>query len=210
MRLVISNDVSDIDLIFLYRNGFPEAFDVLYRRHWKWVFHFCLRRVRNYHIAEELTQETFLKIHLNLHRVRNPAAFGSWVFSIAHRVTLQNQEKNHQGFSEQSIEDMQEYYSGVYGTANDVVFMMTGLVSYPQNDDELSSVMKILGRLPDRRRLAFSLAILQEFSYKETAELLGTSLPAVKAAVFKARKELRTHFFRGHKRRTSAKTAVPA
>ncbi|HAV62615.1 MAG TPA: hypothetical protein DCY13_09645, partial [Verrucomicrobiales bacterium] len=77
-----------LDLVSRAKGGDVEAFAGLVRQFEVRVFHFILRMVRRSHDAEDLTQETFVKVWKNLHRFRAQNAFATWLFTIARRSTL--------------------------------------------------------------------------------------------------------------------------
>src|SRR5690348_1949389 len=62
--------------------GCLDAFEQLVLRYEVRIFNFLLQFTRNYHDAEDLTQETFLKAHRNLHRYNSSFLFAPWLFTI--------------------------------------------------------------------------------------------------------------------------------
>jgi RNA polymerase sigma-70 factor (ECF subfamily) len=75
---------SDADVVADARDGNHEAFAELYSRHKRRVFSICMRMVRNYSLAEDLTQETFLQVHRKLALFRGESSFAAWL----HRTTV--------------------------------------------------------------------------------------------------------------------------
>ena len=68
--------------------GCADSFTALVRRHGGGVFNYLLRMTGNPHDAEDLTQETFLKVFRSLGRADPPVAFTAWLFTIARRTAL--------------------------------------------------------------------------------------------------------------------------
>src|SRR5262249_44943760 len=68
------------------QGGCRESFEELVLRHEDRIFNFLHQFTRNRHDAEDLTQETFLKVYQNLHRYKPALAFAPWLFTIARRT----------------------------------------------------------------------------------------------------------------------------
>lgn len=76
-------------------DGDREAFGQLYTSHERFVFGVALRVTRSYSRAQEITQDTFIQAMRMLPRLREPAAFTSWIRVIAHRLSLNNIRAQH-------------------------------------------------------------------------------------------------------------------
>jgi len=79
---------SDIDLVKQYQQGEPTAFDVLVRRYQRPLFTFLLRLTGSRERAEDLFQETFIKVLEGLPKYREKGKFGSWLFKVAYRLSV--------------------------------------------------------------------------------------------------------------------------
>src|SRR5258707_10713787 len=86
--LVDSTEPSLELLIEQSKAGSREAFGGLVERYEKRVFHFLCRMAGNPHDAEDLTQDTFLKVYQNLHRFNSAQGFSTWLFTIAKRTAF--------------------------------------------------------------------------------------------------------------------------
>src|SRR2546421_6986771 len=74
--------------------GSREAFSALVEHYQKRLFNFLCHLTGNAHDAEDLTQETFLKVYHNIHRFNSTHAFGTWLFTIAKRTAYNHFRKN--------------------------------------------------------------------------------------------------------------------
>ncbi len=93
-----ANDrTSDAELIQAYQEGSPYAFNRLLQRYQTPLFTYLLRWVRNRTIAEDLFQETFLRVIRALPSYRDQDKFGSWLFGIAHRLCIDHFRRQQAG-----------------------------------------------------------------------------------------------------------------
>jgi len=79
---------SDGDLVLLALEGRQDAFSALYERYFPGIFDFLTRLLRSRDEAADVAQDTFIKALEQLHTLKNPSRFKSWLFTIAHRRGL--------------------------------------------------------------------------------------------------------------------------
>ena len=91
--MMASSISSDGELVARSLRGESEAFGELYDRYFSAVYDFLHRTMRNPDEAADVTQETFLRAMESLGSLTNPAAFKSWLFTIAHHRALNRLEK---------------------------------------------------------------------------------------------------------------------
>jgi RNA polymerase sigma-70 factor (ECF subfamily) len=75
------------------QGGDAAAFEYIYRRHSRRMYALCLRLARNPVEAEDLTQEAFLKLFLNIHTFRGESAFSSWLYRLTANVAFMSFRK---------------------------------------------------------------------------------------------------------------------
>jgi RNA polymerase sigma-70 factor (ECF subfamily) len=98
MRLYVNNEdenneIPEEEIVRQAQEGDAEAFEQLYRRHSKRVYHLSLRLVKNEAEAEDLTQETFLKVFRKIHTFRGKAAFSTWLHRVSVNTVLMRLRK---------------------------------------------------------------------------------------------------------------------
>ena len=76
----------DVELIQSILSGDENAFSDLFRKHQKRIHAFVWRKIGDFHIAEEITQDTFLQAHKKLSSLENPSQFVGWLYVIADRL----------------------------------------------------------------------------------------------------------------------------
>jgi hypothetical protein len=81
------------DAVVRAQTGDHEAFSELYLKHKRRVFAICMRMVRDYALAEDLTQETFLQVHRKLASFRGDSVFSTWLHRLAVNTVLMHLRK---------------------------------------------------------------------------------------------------------------------
>jgi len=81
------------DVVLRAQTGDVDAFEILYTRHKKRVFSICLRMVRDFSLAEDLMQETFLQLYRNLASFRGASAFTTWLHRMTVNIVLMHLRK---------------------------------------------------------------------------------------------------------------------
>ena len=166
---------SDRDLIQRARRGDAEAFGELVRRYQTSVFNVCYRLLHERLEAEDMTQETFLRVRGRLHTFDQERAFSPWIRRVAANVCLNHLEsqKRTVGLDEEHDADESQR---------------------PEMQVELrersEQIRRALASLPARYRVVIELRHYQELSYEEIAAELNIPLSDVKSHLFRARKIL--------------------
>ena len=166
---------NDVQLIRRILSGNDEAFSVLVRKHQKSIHALAWRKVGDFHIAEEITQDTFLSVYKNLAQLKNPNQFAGWVYVIANRFCLKWLQKNKSAM--QSLEDtpVEEIEKSSY----------THYAS-DQRQTEVAEgrrelVKKLLSKLPESERTVVTLFYLGEMTAQEIGKSLGVSVNTIKS-----------------------------
>jgi RNA polymerase sigma-70 factor (ECF subfamily) len=156
-----------------FRQGNVDAFETLFREHQRAVYGWILRIVRNPATAEDLTVETFWRIHRAHARFEPSHGFEGWARRIATHAALDWMRTARR-------ED--ELPAEIPDAA----------AADPAVSAEIrAKTAQAFGRLPPKLRIAATLAVVEEQSHKDVAEALGISVGAVKLRVFRALRLLR-------------------
>ena len=175
----------DAQLINRFLTGDESAFTTLVKKHQKRVHALAWRKVGDFHIAEELTQDTFLKVYQKLGTLKNPNQFAGWLYVITDRVctawyrkqkpqmesleTTSEEEIN--GLSYRSYEDEQRENASV--------------------EYRHGFIKNLLEQLPESERTVVTLHYLGEMTCKAIGEFLGVSANTVKSRLQRARNRLK-------------------
>ena len=164
------------------RDGSLDAFYQLYSHYSKPIFNFIWRLIGSADEAEDLTQDTFLKVHTELVRLRDPAQFRFWLYRIARNEVYQRLRQTQRRI-EVSID-------------NDEIAYFDFL---PDESHGLDPEKRILGKelqlmiqqalqtLRPKYRDVFVLAVFERMSYEDITKIVGRSLLSVKTDIYRAR-----------------------
>jgi RNA polymerase sigma factor (sigma-70 family) len=160
-----------------FREGDADAFEALFREHQRLVYGWILRIVRNTATAEDLTVETFWRIHRAHDRFQPESPFAPWARRIATRAAL---------------DWLRAQRPEVELTAE----MAGVLPSRSAGDPGIAAEIRhktaaAFARLPPSLRVAAILAVVEEQPHKDVAAALGITVGAVKLRVFRALRLLR-------------------
>lgn len=168
------------------QDGSLEDFQRLYDQFSRPVFNFVWRLVGSLQDAEDLTQETFLKVHKELKSLRDPAQFKFWLYRIARNEVYQKLRRSKKS-SEVAVEtDDGSYYDFIEDSS-------PGMDPEEQYiSQELQSLVHgALDDMPPKYRDVFILAVFQKESYDNITKIVGRSLLSVKTDIYRARLMIR-------------------
>lgn len=175
---------SDFTLIRRTLDGDQSAFTMLVNRYQKWVHTLVWRKVGDFHIAEEITQDVFLKVYKQLSTLKPSDHFRGWLYVIAarHCITWFRQKKlPTTSLDAMSISELEEFWYAQYETERD---KETAL------EDQREIIKRLLQKLPESERTVITLHYLAEMSCEEIGEFLGVSPNTIKSRLHRARKRL--------------------
>lgn len=164
-------------LILDAQAGDREAFASLVERYWDRLYRWLFHLTRDGHNAEDLAQETFLKAFAALESFRAGSNFRAWLFRIAHNnfVNLRRAAKHNR-------QPMPRDWAGDDAGPEDEAL----------SREALKTLADAVSKLPVEFRAALMLRAEADLSFKEIAEILGTTEETARWRVFKARQKLMT------------------
>lgn len=184
-------NLPDADVVALAKEGRDAAFRELIRRYERPVFSLVFRLVRDRDTAEDLAQETFVKVLNNIDRYRPEFKFSSWLFKIANNVAIDHLRKR--SLDTVSLEGSR------YATSTDEMQATSVRAADPGESplEELesrelgSAIERAIARLRPEYRACIMLRHVEDRSYEEIAATLDLPLGTVKTYIHRARQELR-------------------
>lgn len=174
--------MDDASLIIQVKNGNTGALRFLVDKHKNLVWHMVLRMVSQAEDAEDLCQDVFLRVFRDIGRFRGDARLSTWIGSIAYNVCIDHIRKKGR--------------EKVFPT-DDLAPVMVGLTSADNtagkmNRGELKQIVhRIIAGMPVHYRTVITLYHLEEFSYREIAEITGMPEGTVKSYISRAREIIR-------------------
>ena len=176
---------NDVTLIQQVLNGDQNAFTALVKKYQKQIHAFAWRKLGDFHLAEEITQDTFLKVYQQLGTLRDPNRFGAWLHAIVRNCCLACLRKTQQPI--ESLDTMPE--------------VEMERVSYNQyleeqrediaNEKRHEVVKHLLNKLPENEQTVITLHYLGDMRCEEIGKFLDVPLNTIKSRLHRARKRLK-------------------
>ena len=183
-------DDSDESLMLRYRDGDVRAFELLVTRHRKALFNFILRFVRDTAQAEDVTQETFLRLVKGADAYERQAKFTTWLYTIARNLCVdQTRRRKHR---KHASLDAPMDSSEESGTLMDVV-PGTEMASDRQtvNKQLHEQMQRAIGALSEEQREVFLMREFLDMPFKQIADVVGVPENTVKSRMRYALEKLR-------------------
>ncbi|HEU4641344.1 MAG TPA: sigma-70 family RNA polymerase sigma factor [Gemmatimonadaceae bacterium] len=190
LSLELSN-LPDADVAALAREGREAAFRELVRRYERPVFSLIFRMVRDRELAEDLAQDTFIKVLNHIDRYRPEFKFSSWLFKIANNVTIDHLRKRQ--LDTVSIDGSPNAATAAEAEATSLDVRSRGESPLDEMESrELgSAIERAIATLRPEYRACILLRHVEGRSYEEIAATLDLPLGTVKTYIHRARHELR-------------------
>ena len=166
-----------MDLLERFKQGDVDAFETLFRQFQGEVYGWIIRIVRDPGTAEDLTIETFWRIHRSRARFDSRYAFGAWARRIATNLAIDHLRVRHQ---EKELEQ-----EPAIEPADPALQREIG-----------EKVQQAFGRLSPKLRATARLALVEERTYEEIASAFGKPVGTIRTRVFRAARQLRNELER--------------
>jgi RNA polymerase sigma-70 factor (ECF subfamily) len=168
--------VSDGYLVARARDGYLDAYEMLVQRHSAMAYRVALRLCGDHYDAQDIAQEAFIAAWQNLDRFRADSSFSTWLYQIVTRRSLNKVSR---------------------GRAADLVNLLdeaadpdTEPDARAERNQAVDAVTGALATLPFPQRTVIVLHHFEGLSYAEVAKVTGSSVPAVRSHLFRARRTL--------------------
>ena len=162
---------TDEELVALYATGKDEAFDVLLERYKDRLFSYILYHVRNADVAEDIFQETFVKVIVTIRdgRYTESGKFYSWISRIAHNLVIDffRREKGENTVSTDETE---------VDLLNNAKLSDRCAQSAMDSEQTFVDLQHLIEKLPEEQREVVQMHYFQEMTFKEIAEEKGISI----------------------------------
>ncbi len=174
----------DVELIQQVLAGDENAFVELVKKYQKPVHALAWRKVGDFHIAEEITQDTFLKVYQRLHTLKDPNQFSGWLYVIATRRCYAWLRKKR--IRTQPLEDAETTMGQRDAYSRHVVEQRAQTAIEAQRE----VVKRLLAKLKESERTVMTLHYLGEMTVEEISKFLGVSAGTIKSRLQRARHRL--------------------
>lgn len=182
-------DESNEALMLRFRDGETRAFEILLQRHQRSIHDFILRSVGAYNtaVAEDLTQETFLRVVKQASTYEQRAKFTTWLFTLARNLCIDHSRRMKHRRARSLDAPDEEGHSLLDRTANKDLAVDRRVISSQLHQ----RLMQAIDSLPDDQREVFLLREHADLGFKEIAEVVGINENTVKSRMRYALEKLR-------------------
>ena len=168
--------MGDAYLVSRARDGYLDAYELLVQRHSAMAYRVALRLCGNHHDAQDIAQEALVSAWENLSRFRGDASFSTWLYQIVTRRALNK-------LSRSRVTDQADLLE-------DVIDPGTEPAVQAERNLAVDAVTDALTALPFPQRTVVVLHHFEGLSYAEVADVTGSTVPAVRSHLFRARRTL--------------------
>ena len=168
--------VTESQLVKRLKEGDHGVARSLYDLHVDRVFRLCYRFAGEYDLAQDFTQETFVRAFSKIHTFRGESAFGTWISAIATSVSL-NELRRIKRFRTREV-PLDDQLTGADATTR-------------VEPDLREDLRRAIDELPEGYRTVFLLHDLEGYTHEEIGEILGIKAGTSKSQLFRARNRLR-------------------
>ncbi|MDP2360199.1 MAG: sigma-70 family RNA polymerase sigma factor [bacterium] len=178
--------LTDEEVMERFQQDEQEAFDELVRRYRDRLFTFIDQMVRNRPLAQDLLQETFIRLWRHKLKYRNIARFSTWIYTIAGNLVRSEMRRQ----AREPRVDLEPREPG--DRPIELPHPGPAVDSQVHRNMTIELVRAAIDQLPDEFREVIILRELEELSYDEIVEMLGVPLGTVKSRINRARGRLMT------------------
>ena len=173
---------SDEKLILRFQEGDINAYNELVKRYKDRLLNFVLRYFNNVEQAEDVVQDTLIKLYTHASYYKKVAKFSTWIFTIAKNNALTELRKNKRKKTDSLWTDD--------GQVIDINSKQESLDSKVQNEIAIDQLNKFLDEIPENFRMAVVLRDFQELSYEEISKILEIPIGTIKSRINRGRIQL--------------------
>ncbi len=180
---VSAKDADDRELIAEAKRGDKSAFEGLVRMYSKYIYTTAFFILRDPHEAEDVSQEVFVKVYLSIGGFRGLSSFKTWIRKLTvntciDKLRLRSKLKDRKVSLERITEDYEVVFTK-FSQSIEKNFL---------RQEAVKEVLKIVVNMEESYRIPLILRDLQDYSYREIAELTGKPIGTVKTNIHRARK----------------------
>ncbi len=186
-------EMTDEDLFQRYTQGEEAGFALLMERYQPRIQGFLRKRLNDEERVEDLTQDTFLRIHRARESYDPSRKFSTWIHTIANNL-LKNEFRNRSRRRETTFSELRPETSPSGAPARPVEFAATG--HNPEREayrrELREAIDTAIGRMDEHHRIPFVMREVEDRTYEEIAEEIGIPVGTVKSRLNRARNSFRT------------------
>jgi len=180
-------NLPDEDIMELFQNGDEKAFNLLFERYNKRIYHFLFRYTQNTNDCEDLVQETFMRVFRSKSSYNRIARFSTWLYTIALNLAKTHYKKKSRmdlvGFHNDDLQQTYEVSDMIESTSSqpDSIYQRRAIIRY---------VERALQKISDDFRDVLVLRDIQGLTYEEISDVTGYPMGTVKSKLNRGRVQL--------------------
>lgn len=178
-QMTIDNDQLIINRIL---EGDTNAFSILVDRYKDLVFTLAIRMVKNREEAEEVSQDTFIKVYKSISKFKGNSKFSTWIYKVAYNTCLDRLKKIKREYNVVTIDEYTEHQVKTIDNALDRL----------EEQEHKDKIQKCLQLLPSDDSFLLTLYYFEELSLEEISKVVNLTANNVKVKLFRSRKKLTT------------------
>lgn len=164
--------------------GNTNAFALLVDNYKDLVFTLALRMLKNREEAEEVSQDSFIKIFKSLDKFKGDSKFSTWVYRVTYNTCLDRIKKNKRSQTHIAIDEFTERHIKTIDNALDMM----------EKEEKKMAIQNCLQLLPSEDSFLLTLFYFEEQSLEEISKVTGLTANNVKVKLFRSRKKLASIF----------------
>lgn len=200
MHRVIANrnhqtteQIEDAGFIERLQDREESAFKQLVNEHKDQVYNTCLGFLRNPQDAEDVAQEVFIQVFDSIGNFREEASLSTWIYRISVTKSLEliryRKRKKRAGF----FRALNAFFTEPDKQEDETWDMHPGIRL--ENIERAEVLFREIDRLPERQKVAFTLQKIEDLTYKEVADVMELSVPAVESLIYRAKENLKKQLY---------------
>ncbi|MAX70064.1 MAG: RNA polymerase [Flavobacteriaceae bacterium] len=167
-------------LIDAIKNGDTKAYATLVDRYKDLVFTLALRMLKHREEAEEVAQDTFVKVFRSLNRFKGDSKFSTWIYKVTYNTCLDRIKKNKKYQSDVAIDDY------TFNKLDTIDNALENLITNEKN----TLIRQCIDKLPEDSSALLTLFYFEELSLEEISKIINVEANTVKVKLYRARKKL--------------------
>ncbi len=178
------------ELILRLKKNDEIAFGFLVDFFSKKVYNTCIGMLQNIEDAEDVTQEIFISIHINIKEFKEESSLSTWIYRISVNKCLEFIRKKNR-------KKRSGIFRSIFSAEGEKSIENHSDFSHPgiqlENKERSIILFKAIGLLPEQQQTAYILHKVEQVSYNEIAVIMEVSLSSVESLLFRAKQNLKKH-----------------
>ena len=172
--------IDDQQLIEAIQNGDTKAYTQLVHRYKDLVFTLAIRMLKHREEAEEVAQDTFIKVFKSLSKFKGDSKFSTWIYKVTYNTCLDRIKKNKKHLNDVAIDEF------TFNKIETIDNALDNLIKEEKN----ALIKNCINKLPEDSCALLTLFYFDELSLEEISKIINIEANTIKVKLFRARKKL--------------------